>query len=125
MSPTPLARENDPTGKLLIGTIVRAITFTLLFRANGITGWKLKLSADRASRSPPELKLNCSGTETRFDTGFWVCFANSFTSGGGSWARADVAAARHTRPTGMSSGVERISLNEAIRLPRYDRGRIR
>jgi hypothetical protein len=75
MSPTPLTREKDPTGKLLIGTMVRAITFTFLFRANGMTGWKFKLSADRASRSPPELKLNCSGTETRFATGFCVCFA--------------------------------------------------
>ena len=44
---------------LLIGTIVRAITFQFREALNGITGWTFRLKSVRSSRSPPVLKLNC------------------------------------------------------------------
>jgi hypothetical protein len=95
MSPMPLDRVPSGPGKLLIGTIVRAMTFQFAVSLNGITGWKFRLSSVRSSRSPPVLKLNWSGTAVRLLTGFWVCLARSLTScagsGGDACANAGVA----------------------------------
>ena len=43
MSPTPLYLIPSAAGRLLIGTIMRAMRLTLSVTLNGITGWKLRL----------------------------------------------------------------------------------
>ena len=48
MSPTPLYLVPSGPGTLLIGTIVRAITFQFCEALNGITGWTFRLKSVRS-----------------------------------------------------------------------------
>src|SRR5262245_7242101 len=79
----------------------RAITFQFVVALNGMTGWKLRRNSERSSRSPPLLKLNCSGTAVRSATGFCVCLASALTSccgsAGGGWVGVCANATRAPR----------------------------
>src|SRR5262245_52828847 len=79
----------------------RAITFQFVVALNGMTGWKLRRNSARSSRSPPLVKLNCSGTAVRSATGFCVCLASALTSccgsAGGGWGGVCANATRAPR----------------------------
>src|SRR3954470_19145657 len=94
MLPMPLNRVASGPGRLSIGRMVRTMAFQLVVSLNGITGWKFTVKEVVSLRSPPVLKLNWKGNETRSPIGFCDSFASAVTSCKGCCA-VTVTAARH------------------------------
>jgi len=69
VSPMPKTESAAHTGTLLSGMMVREMMFHFS-PGNGMTGCMLRLNNLRSSAPTPSLKLNCSGRETRFASGF-------------------------------------------------------